>query len=366
LKKLRRCYTYMRLMGYTVDGLEQIAADELDTIVDGTIDVVEDARIIIDGGEDSLYRSNYFSGTCSRFVYLLTECTASTPEEMADSIEADFSELLRDEQTFVVRVNRVGDHDFSSVDVAREVGQEIVDSYRDATGTTLDVDLEEPDVIFRLDLFDDRWYFGIDTTGEPLGSRDYFRRRKEGATPAVLASCLVRASDWSPDQSLLDPFCGSGTIPIEAGRIACNVPNAGRKFAFLDLAFADRQQYAAVAQEAKERMDLRDLRLEGSDIDPEGAEMAARASGLDIPFSERDAMDRPLDADVLLFHAPFVEQKSKRKTIASMLSDFEDRMLRSDMEAAYCITEDRSFFDQYDTEKRISFGSVDGWLLSWE
>ncbi|MDY6778545.1 MAG: hypothetical protein SVU32_07810, partial [Candidatus Nanohaloarchaea archaeon] len=205
------------------------------------------------------------------------------------------------------------------------------------------------------------------TTGTSLAERDCLRGSRDDRTSPILANILVRASGWEEDQRLLDPFCRAGTIPIEAGRIACNIPNSGRSFAFLDLKFVDREEYAQIAQNAKQAMNLRNLPLEGSDPDPSGATMSAKASGFDeMQFQKVHALERDLDADTIIFRSPFIEQRSKRNEIADVMEKFEDQLLNSSVDHATCFTQDRDFFSRHDTEQRASWQHMDGWVLTWD
>lgn len=354
----------MELLAYTVEGLEKQAVGELEKITNGSAEPVEPGRVLLDAGEKAVFQANYLSGTCGHFIYLFNQFQIETPEDAYEAVEAEFDTILSPDQTFVVRVHRHGDHEFSSVDVAREAGQKVVDWFREATGETLNVDLDNPDIVFRLDVFGDQAYFGLDTTGESLDERRYLSK-DEADTYPVLANCALRASGWTSGGSLIDPFCGAGVIPIEAGRIACNVPNAARRFAFLDTDFFDTKKYAEVAQDAKAKLDIHELPVEGSDVDLGGAKRNAGLSGLNMVFAERDPLERPLDVDFVVFQAPFIQQKSKRSKIRTWMRNFEEHMQAEKVGHAGCLTRDLEFFENFSGKTRVLYRDFDGWLVRW-
>ncbi|MDY6789307.1 MAG: THUMP domain-containing protein [Candidatus Nanohaloarchaea archaeon] len=354
----------MELIGHTVEGMEGQAVEELEDILDLESSEVEPGRAIVEASDRSVFQANYLSGTCSRFAVLLDRFELQSTKEAYEKIETDFSEVLKSGQSFAVRVNRRGDHEFSSQDIAMEAGQKIVDSFEEATGETPEVDLDNPDVEFILDLFEDRAYLGVDTTGESLNSRTYLN--SESRTPPILANCLLRSSHWKPGEPLIDPFCGEGVIPVEAGRIACKIPNHGRRFAFLDLKFVDRAKYAEVAERAKKDMNIHELDVRGSDMELEGAENHAESSGLNISFREENPLSVPLNSDHIVLHSPFIQQKSKRKEIAEVMEQFERRFLNSDSRSMTCFTEDKNFFEEYDSAEEASIGSMEGWVVKWQ
>lgn len=355
----------MNLLIWTATGTEHIAADDIETITGTTPEQVAPGRLMLDADEDAVYQLNYRSGTCTRIIHLLHSFTLEEPADAYDALAHPFTEVMDPDQTFAVRVERRGDHDFTSTDIAREAGQAIVEQIEDTTGTTPSVDLDAPDVVFRLDLYEDQAYFGVDTTGDSLEDRHYLDRRTERTTSPVLAQHLIRHSDWSPEDRLLDPFCRAGVVAIEAGRIQCSIPNAGRQFAFLELNQFDRASYGKVAQAAKQDMAITDVSIEASDLDVEGAESHAKEAGLDIPVTERDPRDRPLTGDVLLFHAPFQEQRSKRDQLQTLVRAVEDRMLESDIRHAAALTQDKSMFQHYDEATSIGLDQFDGSIITW-
>lgn len=356
---------HMNILLHTPIGTESITADEVETLTGHQPDTTAPGRLRLEADEEAIFRCNYQAGSLTRVIHLLHTFTLETPSDAYDTLDTDFSRIMDPDQTFAVRVERHGEHAFTSTDIARKAGQRIVEQIEDTTGTTPDVDLDDPDVIFRLELRDTEATFGVDTTGTTLDERHYLTHRSEQTTSPVLAQHLIRHSDWTPEQDLLDPFCRSGTVAIEAGRIQCNIPNAGRQFGFLDLNHLEKATYGTVAQEAKQTMSITDVPIEASDLEPDHAETHAKEAGLDIPVTERDPQDRPLTGDMLLFHAPFQEQRSKRDQLQNVVRAVEDRFDDSQITYAAALTQDKSMFSSIDTATPIELGQFNGSIIEW-
>ncbi|EHP86137.1 rRNA (guanine-N(2)-)-methyltransferase [Methanotorris formicicus Mc-S-70] len=152
--------------------------------------------------------------------------------------EIDWSEWIKEEQSFAIRPLRVGKHNFTSVDVGKVAGQAVIDAYKNAKNIGLKVNLDNPDVIIRVDVILNELIIGIDTTGdEGLHKRGYRAYNHPAHLNASIASALVKLSNWKDDGILLDPMCGSGTILIEGAMIKRNIPPGKFRddFAFIKL-----------------------------------------------------------------------------------------------------------------------------------
>ncbi len=139
------------------------------------------------------------------------------------SLDIDF---LSKDKTFAIRTDRFGVHEFNSMDIMRVAGQAVIDNILESKGYRQKVNLDNPDVIIRVDVVGDHAMVGIDLIGEKsLHSRGYKVYHHPAALKSTLAHQLVMLSGWNPKKEILyDPMCGSGTIPIEAGIRVKNIP----------------------------------------------------------------------------------------------------------------------------------------------
>jgi 23S rRNA G2445 N2-methylase RlmL len=171
--------------------------------------------------------------------------------------------------------------------VEQRVKDAVVDQLREAWGERPSVEREDPDLRIHAQLARDRCTLLVDTSGEPLHKRGW--RRYQGRAPLseTLAAALVIFSGWDRRSPLLDPFCGSGTILVEAACLAAGIAPGGfrERFAFERLPGHDAAAWSGVRSRARAAGELpRKLVIAGSDRDPatiEGARENLRAAGLE-------------------------------------------------------------------------------------
>lgn len=150
------------------------------------------------------------------------------------NIEFDF---IKPEQSFAIRANRVGEHEFTSIDIARVAGQAVIDSYMESKGIRLGVNLDEPDIIIRVDVIQNEIYVGLDTTGDDALHKRWYRVYQHPAPlNTAIASAMLKLAKWNENKVLFDPMCGGGTIPIEAALMGRNIPiGKKREFAYFKI-----------------------------------------------------------------------------------------------------------------------------------
>jgi tRNA (guanine6-N2)-methyltransferase len=164
----------------------------------------------------------------------------------------DYGWFINANQTFAVRSERVGVHDFTSIDVSRVVGQAVIDAFLEAHGKRLKVNLDNPDVEIYALVRNDEFLLGVNTTGKSLHRRGYRVYEHPAALKPTLASAMLEISGWKPEKSIIDPMCGGATIPIETAFKARNMaPNRLRKdFAFLKLKMFDKKEFEKIRMKA--------------------------------------------------------------------------------------------------------------------
>ncbi|MDQ7041319.1 MAG: THUMP domain-containing protein [Rhodothermus sp.] len=200
---------------------------------------------------------NFFGRTLHRVYLLLGMGQAATLREVRELAQAvPFHAYLQPEQRFAVRAQRHGVHDFTSMDVAREVGSAVVDRLQTHTGRRIRADLESPDVEVMVELSDDRLLLLLNTSGPPLHRRH--RRVFQHFAPLLptLAAALLRLSSFPQAADLLiDPMAGGGTIPIEAALMARNIAPglllAEKQLACFRLPFLDHTRWHRLRQQAE-------------------------------------------------------------------------------------------------------------------
>ncbi|MEM2394384.1 MAG: tRNA (guanine(6)-N2)-methyltransferase [Candidatus Bathyarchaeia archaeon] len=229
----------------TVIGLEDVAAEEVESML-GCKAERGVGRITFEGKTADIYLLNLKARTINKFFIQLCRSKLENLEDvyrLAKSL--DYTWMIDPEQSFAVRSQRVGVHNFTSVDVSRVVGQAVIDAYASATGKRLKVNLDSPDIEIHCLIRDNEFLMGLNVTGESLHKRRYRAYNHPAALKPTIASAMLKMGGWPAANALLDPMCGGATIPIEAALEAKRVaPGKWRNdFAFLRYKFCSREEF---------------------------------------------------------------------------------------------------------------------------
>lgn len=301
----------VRLLATTNRGFESVSAGEIAALTGADPETERPGLLGFDGDDRDLARLHCRARTCNR---VLVELVSAPLEVLADAYDhthaLPLAEYLAPDQPIAVRATRIGDHEFTSMDVAERVGQAIVDGVREATGERIPVDLDDPAVVFRAFVREDRFRLAIDATGDTsLHRRPYRVHQHDAPVRPTMAAALCRLADLGPDTAVHDPMCGCGTVPIEAALAARNLPPAGdRALALDDLVFVDSDALSRERAAMESRADVPAIR--GSDIDGEWVAAArenareAEVAG-DVTFAEADAGSVDIDTDAVVVDMPF-------------------------------------------------------------
>ncbi|TVQ16650.1 MAG: RNA methyltransferase [Leptolyngbya sp. DLM2.Bin15] len=339
-------------------GLEDLAAQELESLGAQQVSTTF-AGVGFEGDRSLLYRVNLWARLPFRILMQLTTFSCANDKALYRGIQSiDWSQYLTPEQTLAVRAtgkNPQLNHTHFS---ALQVKNAIVDQQRQTFGERSSVDLENPDLAVNIHIQGSRCTVSLDSSGGSLHRRGY--RPAVGAAPLkeTLAAALIQLSDWTPDQPFLDPLCGSGTLPIEAGLKALNIaPGLFRdRFGFEFWHDFDAELWDQLQQEA-EAQELSDLPnfIGGSDRDPDVLEQAqqnAYTCGLahQITFQQREFADleAPADSGVLMCNPPYGDRLGRDQDLAAFYKLMGDRfkqrfkgwtvfVLTGNLELAKCI-----------------------------
>ncbi len=305
-------------------GLEDIAADEVEGLGGRVIERrVGKGRIFFEGGKRLIGVLNSYSRTLERVNVLLYRGNISTLDEIYHAVKKlDFGFI--ENRSFAIRSMRAGKHDFTSVDIARVAGQAVIDSFMEGYGARLKVDLSTPDVIVRVEVVENELLVGIDTTGDDALHKRWWRVYNHPAhLNATIACAMLRIAGWSKEKSLVDPMCGSGTIPIEAALMARNVAN---KRDFI---------YRKLCEMNVEDRSLQDLKVDLHGIEKfrkhlEGAIRNAENAGVldTITFLMGDATRLKGDYDVIITNPPYGLRIWKKSAIKKLYEKFTEAARR--------------------------------------
>ncbi len=298
-----------RFLVSTNRGLEAIAGAELTELGLSNATTLYPGMVECAGPPSAIPLLNTRGRTIHRVLLELARGECHSLDEIADLVaEVEVPQYLDADQSFAARAQRRGEHPFESPEVESRVGQAIIDSYRASERPP--VDLEDPDLIFRVFVREQRVIVTIDTTGQ----RSLHRRQErtvehEAPIRPTMAAAMYRLAAPRPGEVVVDPMCGCGTIPLEAAAVELGRPvDSGQELAFR------RLRCPAIESERGDFLDQRHETVAvnsiGADIDEQavaGARKNARTAGLagTISFAVANAREQLLGGDVVVTDMPF-------------------------------------------------------------
>ena len=318
----------MKLYVTTTPGLEDVSAREIESL-GGRVEEIRygRGRVFLTGDLKLVAKLNYLARTVERVMVLLKVEKFDSLNDIYKIVkEIDFS-FVNQDQSFAIRPLRVGNHDFTSLDVGRVAGQAVIDSYLESKGRRLKVNLDEPDVIIRVDVINDEVYVGLDTTGDVALHRRGYRVYEHPAplNPAI-ASALVMLSEWKCDEILVDPMCGSGTILIESAMMCRNIPPQKLRESFQFVKIWGKDILEDVKREVVEnRIDLNLVGVERFRKHLRGAKINSEVAGVadTIDYVQGDATRLCLKrADVIVTNPPYGLRIARKGLIEELYEGF--------------------------------------------
>ncbi len=329
-------------------GLESVLKKEIYDL-GYEISLVEDGRVTFVGDEEAVCRSNVFLRTAERVLVKAGCFHAETFEELfQETRKIPWEELIpRDGRFWVTKASSIKSKLFSPSDIQRIMKKAMVERMKEAYGISVfpETGSRYP---LRVFLYKDQVTIGIDTTGESLHKRGY--RPMSGAAPIseTLAAALIMLTPWRGDRILVDPFCGSGTFPIEAAMMAAGIA-PGMKRSFLAEEWQNLipgRYWTDAADEAQELMNTSILTdIQGYDIDGNVVKTAranAERAGVGklIHFQQRplSALSHPKKYGFLIANPPYGERMEDKKDLPELYRELGERYRALDSWSAYIIT----------------------------
>lgn len=311
-------------------GLESVLKKEL-TELGLEIVSVEDGKVTFRGDRSAFATANIFLRTAERIIWKIGSFTAMTFDELFEGVKAlPWEDILPPDAKFwVTKATSVKSALFSPSDIQSLTKKAIVDRLRDKFGIAWFPESGNSYPI-RVNILKDVVTIGIDTSGESLHKRGYRKLVGKAPLSETLAAALIMLTPWKADRYLVDPFCGSGTIPIEAAMIGLNIaPGARRRFtceSYGELGL--EAEFKKARQRAGEiiRRDI-PLHIQGFDLDPEQIKIArqnAAAFKLDkmIHFQQRNVseLSHPKDYGFIITNPPYGERLEDKKDLPELYS----------------------------------------------
>ncbi len=310
---------------------------------------VEDGRVTFAGGAETLCRANMNLRTTERVLLKAGEFHAETFDELFEAVRAIPWEnfLPADAKFWVAKASSVKSRLFSPSDIQSIVKKAIVERLKEHYGLSW---FEETGAAYPLRVFlnKDEVTVGLDTSGESLHKRGYRILSSRAPITETLAAALILLTPWKADRILVDPFCGSGTIPIEAAMIAANLaPGMHREFlAQTWTNLIDPRFWREAFAEAEDRADRSvQTRIQGFDLDGDiirAARDNAKRAGVDgmIHFQQRDIRElrHPKKYGFVITNPPYGERMEEREALPDLYRAMGEAFTHLDSWSEYILS----------------------------
>lgn len=329
-------------------GMEAVLKKE---IIDLGYDVSEvaDGRITFIGDEEALCRANVFLRTAERVLIRVGRFMAETYEELFQGTKAlPWEEYIpRDGKFWITKAASVKSKLFSPSDIQRIMKKAMVERMKGHYGLEHFPEDGESFPV-RVFLMKDEVTVGLDTTGESLHKRGYRKLTAKAPIAENLAAAMIMLTPWHGDRILVDPFCGSGTIPIEAAMMAANMA-PGMKRGFTARAWphvVGKKVWQDTIEEAQELVDLSvKTDIQGYDMDDSMVSIArenARLAGVEklIHFQRREVaqLSHPKKYGFIITNPPYGERLEEKEALPALYRTIGERFRSLDDWSMYLIS----------------------------
>ena len=306
------------MIAKTFQGLEEVLAAELTAL--GANDIQIGRRMVsFSGDKEMMYKANFCLRTAIRILKPVKHFTAQDADEVYEQIKAiHWEDYLSVDNSFAIDAVVFSEEFRHSKFVSYRIKDAIVDYFREKTGKRPNVRINKPDVLLNIHIAENNCTLSLDSSGESLHRRGYRQEAVEAPLNEVLAAGMILMTGWHGECNLIDPMCGSGTIPIEAALIARNIaPGVFRKeFAFEKWPDFDRDLFDEIYNDDSQEREFTH-KIYGYDNNPKANTIAMhniKAAGVskDVvlklqPFQQ---FEQPKEKSIIITNPPYGERIS--------------------------------------------------------
>ncbi len=360
-------------------GLESVLKKE---IYDLGYDIVsvEDGKVTFEGDSEAIVRANINLRTAERVLIKVGQFKAVTFTELFDQTkDLPWEELIPVNGKFwVTKASSINSKLFSSSDIQSIIKKAIVERLKGKYNVSWFQEDGAPYPL-RVNIHKDVVTIGLDTSGDSLHKRGYRPVAGKAPISECLAAALIKLTPWNKDRILIDPFCGSGTFPIEAAMIAANIaPGLNRSFTAekWENIIKKQEWYDAVTEANDSIIRGIETDIQGYDLDGSVIEVAranAVNAGVDgmIHFQQRgvDKLSHAKKYGFIITNPPYGERLEDKETLPAIYKTFGEQFAKLDSWSAYMITsyEDavKYFGRKADKNRKIYNGMLKTYFYSF-
>lgn len=347
-------------------GLESIVADEVKAL--GYETETENGKIFFEGDERAIARANLWLRVADRVKIVVAEFPATTFDELFERTKAaEWEKFLPVDAAFPVSGKSVKSTLYSVPDCQSIVKKAIVERLKSAYKRNSFLDESGARYKIEVSILKDRVQLTIDTSGAGLHKRGYRIGQGDAPLKETLAAALVKLTKWTPDRPFIDPFCGSGTIVIEAAMIGQNIaPGYNRDFDAEAWPWMKASIWEEAREQAEEAADYdQPLNITGTDIDHRVLQIA-KSNVLEAGFADliqlqqRQMKDFTAQGEsgVVVGNPPYGERIGEVEAIEEMIGDMGRIFRKYPTWSVYMLSSMENFEELYGrkaTKKRKLF-----------
>ncbi len=345
------------------------------------ISSVEDGRVSFWGDAQAICDANVFLRTAERILLKVGAFKAETFEELFDKTKAIPWEnyIPKDGKFWVTKAASVKSKLFSPSDIQSIMKKAMVERLKQKYHVEWFAE-DGASYPVRVFLMKDIVTIGIDTSGTSLHKRGYRQMTVKAPITETLAASLIMLTPWKKDRILVDPFCGSGTFPIEAAMMAANIaPGMNRSFTAEDWDnLIPKKAWYDAMDEAHDLVNADiEVDIQGYDLNPEAVKAArqnAKDAGVDhlIHFQERAVKDlrHPKKYGFIITNPPYGERLEEKKDLPALYKEFGESFKHLDTWSAYMITSyeeaEKYFGRKADKNRKIYNGMLKTYFYQFQ
>lgn len=355
--------TSYKLLATAAMGLESIVANEVKEL--GYETTTDNGKVFFEGTARDIVKTNLWLRTADRVKLIAGEFEATTFDDLFEQTKAiEWEKYLPVDAEFPVQGKSVKSKLHSVPTCQSIVKKAIVERMKKAYHRNAFLDESGPRFKIEVSILKDKVQLSIDTSGAGLHKRGYRVGQGEAPLKETLAAALVKLSRWSPDRPFVDPFCGSGTIVIEAAMIGQNIaPGYNREFDSEQWPWIGSKIWDEVRAEAEEQADYdQPLNILGTDIDHRMIQIAeenvieAGFAGI-VRLQQRQVTDFTTTEEngVVIGNPPYGERIGEVEVIEEMIGDMGQMFSQYPTWSVYMLSSMEGFeklYGQKATKKR--------------
>lgn len=345
----------VKLIATAAMGIEALVAREVKELGYENVQV-ENGKIIFEAEEKAICRANLWLRTANRIKLVVGEFKAVTFDELFEKTKAlPWGDLIPENGEFPVIGKSVKSTLFSVSDCQAIVKKAVVESMKKTYKSSW---FDEDGPFYRIEvaILKDQVTLTIDSSGSGLHKRGYRYLHSEAPLKETMAAAMIMLTNWKPDRPFWDPFCGSGTLPIEAAMIGQNIaPGFNRDFASQEWDWIGERNWQEAMEEVEDLANYdQPLEIIGTDIDHNMVDLSinnAKEAGFGDLFQFKQMQVRDISTNLeygcVVGNPPFGERLGELTEVEQMYRDMGRALAKLDTWSVYMLTSHEGFEQLY-------------------